>query len=364
MRSRGHLLYRRIADDLRLAIRGGRWAPGHRLPRVRELSAEYDCSTQTVHRALKLLQQEGLILARQGSGVRVRDPKRDRGRRILAVFPDWHSLKDQSYPAQFLLGTTAAATERRLSVETLMFTDQSELADLPERVAREAYAGVVWSHCTVPVVVGRLHEMEVKQTFIHHRPDFLGVPVTRDALAPAADRLAAELLAAGVRSIGLVGCHRRLDVGFLEFVTGTVQRQLTAAGLVIPEPHGRCLTGYGGLSHETRVLLEHFFAATREVDAYWFTTPNHLQLACDLMARQGRDLSAEKTLAVFSINSWPIAQADYVLQSAVRRHAHRATALLHEWMETETPPADVDIPVELVVADDLAGDGDGREKPG
>src|SRR2546423_295044 len=64
--------YLQIADDLREAIRSGRYEPGHRLPAGRELAKQYGVALMTVQRALNTLAADGLIEQYQGRGVFVR----------------------------------------------------------------------------------------------------------------------------------------------------------------------------------------------------------------------------------------------------------------------------------------------------
>lgn len=64
-------LYIRLADSLRNGIDLGRWRPGEYLPSVRELSVSLRISRSTVLKSIDLLQTEGLLDSRIGSGVRV-----------------------------------------------------------------------------------------------------------------------------------------------------------------------------------------------------------------------------------------------------------------------------------------------------
>lgn len=64
--------YRRIADDLRTAITGRELKAGQKLPSERELVQRYAAAHATVRRALSVLQNEGLVVPRQGRGVFVR----------------------------------------------------------------------------------------------------------------------------------------------------------------------------------------------------------------------------------------------------------------------------------------------------
>jgi GntR family transcriptional regulator len=68
-------LFRRIAADLRDAIRRGEYLPGHQLPSGTALAAEYNVATQTVWNAINLLRAEGLVIGLQGAGVFVAKPR-------------------------------------------------------------------------------------------------------------------------------------------------------------------------------------------------------------------------------------------------------------------------------------------------
>lgn len=66
-------LYRQIADHLRDEILRGDLEPGERLPATRDLEERYGCAMGTIRQALGVLKSEGLVVARHGSGVYVRD---------------------------------------------------------------------------------------------------------------------------------------------------------------------------------------------------------------------------------------------------------------------------------------------------
>lgn len=68
-------LFRRIAADLRDAIRRGEYLPGHQLPSGAALAAQYGVATQTVWNAINLLRAEGLVVGLQGAGVFVAKPR-------------------------------------------------------------------------------------------------------------------------------------------------------------------------------------------------------------------------------------------------------------------------------------------------
>jgi len=60
-----------IADDLREQVTSGGYAPGDKLPPVRELAAEYHVVTGTVRDAIDILRREGILQTRSTRGTYV-----------------------------------------------------------------------------------------------------------------------------------------------------------------------------------------------------------------------------------------------------------------------------------------------------
>src|SRR5512137_1024438 len=71
-------LYIQIADSLLDRIESGRLLTGDRLPPERELSEGLGVNRLTLRRALRLLESQGMLIRRQGSGTFVADPKIER----------------------------------------------------------------------------------------------------------------------------------------------------------------------------------------------------------------------------------------------------------------------------------------------
>lgn len=61
-------LSRQLADLLRGEIESGKRPPRSRLPSIHQLAAEYDITTNTVQKALRILKQEGLVIGIPGHG--------------------------------------------------------------------------------------------------------------------------------------------------------------------------------------------------------------------------------------------------------------------------------------------------------
>jgi DNA-binding GntR family transcriptional regulator len=69
----GQTVTRHFASLLRRRIASGRLLPGMRMPDAADLSREYGLSPQTVRHALRVLQEEGMLVGRDGEGLFVRE---------------------------------------------------------------------------------------------------------------------------------------------------------------------------------------------------------------------------------------------------------------------------------------------------
>lgn len=72
----GVALWRRIADDIRLDIVGGKLERGAQLPTEAALAARFSANRHTVRRALSVLAEEGVVRAEQGRGTFVDEARR------------------------------------------------------------------------------------------------------------------------------------------------------------------------------------------------------------------------------------------------------------------------------------------------
>ncbi|HEX6500174.1 MAG TPA: GntR family transcriptional regulator [Micromonosporaceae bacterium] len=89
MRMAQNSLYRRIAADLREAIRAGQLQPGDRLPTEQELGTRYGVSRNTVRLAVAMLANEGAIVSTPGRGTFVRD------RAVITYHASWAEKRER-----------------------------------------------------------------------------------------------------------------------------------------------------------------------------------------------------------------------------------------------------------------------------
>ena len=64
-------LYEQVAAEVRRAIAEGEAKPGERMPPAKDLAKVLGVNTNTVLRALRVLQDEGLLELRRGRGITV-----------------------------------------------------------------------------------------------------------------------------------------------------------------------------------------------------------------------------------------------------------------------------------------------------
>ncbi len=104
-----------LISRLRRGIRNGQVAPGEFLPTVRELSREHGLAPSTVHRAMRRLVAEGLIVAEPRQGYRVlaggADP--ERGCPVAFVFNEEDYPPEEGDFAEVLLGAFQRAAAAR-----------------------------------------------------------------------------------------------------------------------------------------------------------------------------------------------------------------------------------------------------------
>ena len=64
-------LYKQISETIRQEILNGRWKAGDRLPSVRELAEQWNCTIGTIQHAYRELADQGLVTSRAGQGTKV-----------------------------------------------------------------------------------------------------------------------------------------------------------------------------------------------------------------------------------------------------------------------------------------------------
>lgn len=71
----GSPIYKQVVEQIGEAIARGQLTYGDRLPAVRKLASELVINPNTVARAYTILEQQGLVVTKSGSGTFVSDPR-------------------------------------------------------------------------------------------------------------------------------------------------------------------------------------------------------------------------------------------------------------------------------------------------
>ncbi len=137
----GVALWRRIADDIRLDIVGGKLARGEQLPTEAVMAERFSANRHTVRRALAVLAAEGVVRAEQGRGTFVNEARRLSyriGRRtrfsegLAGQARDTHGellwAKPENATANVAQGLGIRPGQRVVRLETLSYADDKPLS--------------------------------------------------------------------------------------------------------------------------------------------------------------------------------------------------------------------------------------------
>lgn len=199
--------YKQLADTLRRQILSGVIAQGDRLPTEKDLSAGFRISRQTVRHALALLENEGLIQRRQGSGSYATPPSaspRSTQVAVVVTFLDDYIFPRVLHDAQGVLSqqgysTAVYVTDNRVGTEREIL--QRLLEDLPAGLLVEG------TKTALPNpnldLYQQFQKLGVPIVFFHSSyPGLSGTPCVADDNFGGGYALAQHLMAQGHRRIG------------------------------------------------------------------------------------------------------------------------------------------------------------------
>jgi GntR family transcriptional regulator len=113
-----------VADQLKLRIITGEFAPGALLPTVREIAADYRVAVNTAHESLRILATEGLIVLRPRKGALVAWPQKS--------VSGPHERLERSAKGAGLFRPSEVPEMLRVQLVTEVPPDASEAFGLPE----------------------------------------------------------------------------------------------------------------------------------------------------------------------------------------------------------------------------------------
>lgn len=114
--------YLQLANTLRDGIIAGTYAEGTRLPPELKLAAEHDMSRQTVRQAIRVLEEEGLVTTRQGSGSTVLRKKTPKKKTQRIATSSNHIYLISTYMTDYIFPSIIRGVESELSKEDYPLT--------------------------------------------------------------------------------------------------------------------------------------------------------------------------------------------------------------------------------------------------
>ena len=111
--------YRQIQQWIRGQIEGGSWSPGHRVPSENELVEMFGVARMTVNRAMRELQQDGVLVRRAGLGTFVASAERQSSLLDIRNIADEIRARGKRHSSRVLRCTGLSATRAlRTAFET------------------------------------------------------------------------------------------------------------------------------------------------------------------------------------------------------------------------------------------------------
>jgi hypothetical protein len=143
-----------VASRLRDELREKAWPSDTQLPPLRQLAEQYHASYVTMRRALLDLQEEGLVVVRQGAGIYVagEQPQRENAgtpettaRRVALVLPPAYGEQGLDIASGLVAGFLRAAESRRWeAVPVLSLGGRCAAPAFPDELVERKIEGVAW----------------------------------------------------------------------------------------------------------------------------------------------------------------------------------------------------------------------------
>ena len=208
--------YQSLADVLRQEIAAGQYPLESALPTEAELSRRFSVSRQTVRQAVNLLENDGMVYRRQGSGTYVTNrPRRRVGERTVGVITTY--ITDYIFPSIVRgIESVLSASDCVMTLSATYNRPERERA-LLERVLQSTVDGLIieGTQTALPTpnldLYQRLREHNIPFVALHGCDPRLGDAVSVTMEDRQGGRMAVEaLLRSGHRSLG--GVFKRDDI--------------------------------------------------------------------------------------------------------------------------------------------------------
>ncbi len=202
--------YITVARELTMELRLMQQSGQSRLPTEAELCRRFGCSRQTIRSALAILEGNGLIVKKHGSGSYIAEGASISSKRIALIVPD----KDEYiYPsvirdirmAVSVKGYTLECFSTDGSIENERKILSSLLAEPPAGIIMEAISNLL--PCFSKTLLTQLSEAEIPLVYLYSAYDQpQGAPCVGQDNYGGGYRLVTHLAARGHRCIGAIMC--------------------------------------------------------------------------------------------------------------------------------------------------------------
>ncbi|MDR3707686.1 MAG: GntR family transcriptional regulator [Capsulimonadaceae bacterium] len=191
-------IYRRIEQDLRAKVRGGKWRPGTLIPSRKALSREYGVDLSTVQRAIGILLADGTLSAENGRGTFVADNSSGNSRlsgwlevQTIGLIVDHIGTTAEAGPRAITQAIHAAVRAASADCRIVIFDTYDATveaaakheADALALLEHQGVAGAIVWHCgssqTIPIM-RRIMQRRIPMVLIDRLPtglncDFVGI---------------------------------------------------------------------------------------------------------------------------------------------------------------------------------------------
>lgn len=203
-------LYRKLAATLQHALEDGRYAVNAPLPAERELAASFNVSRDTVRKAIRLLEEQGVVYSDHGRGTFAAPEAVRQMSRFLDSFTD-DAIKRGALPGQRILALEPVAADLALA-SLLQLEAGAPLVRLRRlRLLDAAPVGLQdsWLHLPAGATIGR-QQLEAKGSLYRLLSEDLGVRPTEclESLSAVAAQPDESTLLGVAAGSPLLACER------------------------------------------------------------------------------------------------------------------------------------------------------------
>ncbi|MCC5833200.1 MAG: LacI family DNA-binding transcriptional regulator [Opitutales bacterium] len=207
--------YRDFANELKTYVAERGMEVGQRFPTIRQLVKRSGHSLSTVHKALGILEDEGLLEARHGSGYYIKSLPagfRKNGRRELLVLIPYFVKNDEYwFTGKIIEGMLFAAQDRNVTISFERYPEgigrsKEKQEELYKIIEEKKPDGVVWLHARGNrdvALVRRIQALGCKVVTTIRRIGDLDIPVLRDDEYAFSSQVLSAFKFGGHRKVGL-----------------------------------------------------------------------------------------------------------------------------------------------------------------